>query len=113
MLNKRNKKRNFRVFFKTASVLCLLLVIAAGFIIADYNTRCVGMGNGSMRMEISLKRDSVYLNILGRERTFEVPDEISKWTGRIWNVMSPSVRAACWLFDGGCDAAARIMKRDG
>ena len=108
---KKDRKRNFRIFFRTAFICCFLFILGAGFIIADYNTRRVGFGNGSMRLEVAANQDGVYINMFGRESTFIVPKEAGKWIGRVWNVLPPSVRAAFWLFEGECDAAAEIIRR--
>ncbi len=112
MHNRKPKQRNtnFRVFWRAALTCFFLLILITGFIIADYNTRQVGFGSGSMRIEIFTKEDSVYVNMLGREQAYEMSEQLSKWTGRLWNVLPPVIRAMFWMFEGECVAATEVLK---
>lgn len=108
---KRSKRSGLRLFFMTAWVSFCILILAAGFLIADYNTRRIGFSDGSMRVEAYAQKDELVLNMFGREHSARIPDSFEKWAGRVFNILPPSVRAAFWIFEGESEAATEITER--
>ncbi|MDD2417802.1 MAG: hypothetical protein PHR24_03525 [Oscillospiraceae bacterium] len=106
----RNNKR-VRLIFLTWIMSFFLLVMLAGFIIADYNSRRVGFGDESLRFDISAQQGQFTINMFGRESTFEISDEVSKWTGRVWHILPPGIRAAFWTFEYETQATQQLARQ--
>jgi hypothetical protein len=108
----KNKPRHprLRVFFVTAFFTFMIFMMGMGFLIADYNSRKMAFGDGSLRIDIYAEKNSVTVNILGREQRLEIPEQAGRWAGRVWNLLPPAVRAAVWIFQGECDAVSEILE---
>lgn len=106
----KSKRPHMRVFFLTAFITFLLFIMGAGFLIADYNSRKMAFGNGSLRIDVYTEKDLIYVNMLGREQKYVIHEQVSKWTGRIWNLLPPGVRAVFWVFESECDAVPEVLE---
>ncbi|MDD2361476.1 MAG: hypothetical protein PHH84_00740 [Oscillospiraceae bacterium] len=108
---KGQRCKRVRLIFLTWIMSVYLLIMLAGFIIADYNSRRVGFGDGSLRLDISAQDGELIINAFGREKYFEIPDEVEKWTGRAWHILPPGVKAIFWMYEYECEASAQITKQ--
>lgn len=102
-----------RIFCSTAMLTFCLLILVFGFIVADYNTRRVGFGDSSIRIDVTEQDGRIMMNLLGREKVFQVSDTIQKWAGRVWNLLPPSARTAVWVFESERDGAAQLLSLTG
>ena len=97
MKKKQEKYRRLRAFCAAFTLTFCLLLMGVGFLIADYNTRQVGFGSGSLRLDISTREGQVLLNLFGREQAVTISDEVQKWAGRLWLLQSERAAAPALL----------------
>lgn len=102
-----------RAFCSTAILTFCMLLLVFGFVVADYNTRRVGFGDSSIRIDVTEQDGRIMMNLLGREKVFQVSDTIQKWAGRIWNLFPPSTRTIVWIFESERDGAAELLSLAG
>lgn len=91
-----------------AFTFCFCLV-GAGFILVDYNTRSMGMGDASLRLDIVTDDNRIFINLFGRERAIEISDTISLWSGRIYALIPPTWRCVQWIYEGFCSLTSAIF----
>ena len=100
--HKQKKKRRWqgiRAFFAAFSLTLCLLGMGIGFLVADYNTRRVTFGEGSLRISIQ-KLDDGRLSVgtWGQEpAVYEISDDMRAWSGRIWSMLPARWRVSTWL----------------
>ncbi len=109
MKKKQEKYRRLRAFCAAFTLTFCLLLMGVGFLIADYNTRQVGFGSGSLRLDISTREGQVLLNLFGREQAVTISDEVQKWAGRLWALTPPAWRAEVWLLQSEREAAPALL----
>ena len=109
MPKKKEKYRRLRAFCAAFTLTFCLLLLGLGFLVADYNTRQMGFGNGSLRLDISTQEGRLMLNLFGRERAVAVSDEVQDWAGRLWAPTPPAWRAEVWLFQSEREAAPLLL----
>ncbi len=97
MSNKKTRHSRLRILFVSAFTTFCILFMCAGFMIADYNSRKMGFGYGSLRIDVYAAEEQVKANILGRKQTLDITESTEKWAGRIWNLLPPGVRAVFWF----------------
>lgn len=109
MQKKKEKFRRLRVFCAAFTLTFCVLMLGVGFLVADYNTRQVGFGNGSLRLDVSTQEGRIMLNLFGREKAVTLSDEIQEWAGRVWALTPPAWRAEVWLFQSERAAAPALL----
>ena len=100
-------------FWRTGSAVaaftfCFCL-LGAGFILVDYNTRRMGMGDASLRLDIVSEDSRIMINLLGRERAIEISDTVSRWAGRAYALLPPAWRCIQWLYEVFCSLTTAVF----
>lgn len=109
MIMRKNLFSRWRVFCSTAVLTFCVLLLGLGFIVVDYNTRRVGFGDSSLRIDVSTDEGKIMLNLLGREKAVQVSGEVQKWAGRIWNLLPPGIRTTFWIFEAERETAPYVL----
>ena len=79
MQRKTEKYRRLRAFCAAFTLTFSLLLLGAGFLVADYNTRQMGFGNGSLRLDVTTQEGKILLSLFGRERVVPLSKEVQEW----------------------------------
>lgn len=102
-----------RVFCSTLVLTLCVLFLGLGFIVVDYNTRRVGLGSSSMRIDVTTQEGRIMINLLGREKAVQVSENAQKWAGRAWNLLPPSIRTTFWIFEAEREATPYALEWTG
>lgn len=113
MTRKNGSARRLRAFCSAFMLTFCLLLLGAGFLIADYNTRQTETGAGSLRIDVSTQEGRVMLNLFGREKAVTVSDTVRDWAGRAWALAPAGWRAEAWLFEAEREAAPVLLEAVG
>lgn len=98
-VKKKRRWRGVRAFFTAFSLTLCLLGMGIGFLVADYNTRRVTFGEGSLHINIQ-RLDDGRLSVAawGKEpEVYEISDDVRAWSGRIWAMIPARWRVSTWL----------------
>ena len=99
-----------RAFFSSAMLTACAVMLIAGFLTADYNTRRVGLGSSaSMRLDITQHEGQIDIDILGRKQTITLPEQVTIWAGRLYNLLPPEWRVLRWLYESERDAVTQLV----
>ena len=109
-MKRKSKYPRLRVFLNNCMATFSIFFLCAGFLIADYNSRNTGFGTASMRIDAFAQNGILTVNFLGKEKEIQIPDQVSKWAGRIWNLLPPHFRAVFWILEGEYDAVPRVLE---
>jgi hypothetical protein len=104
-MKRKPKYPRLRAFCLSMFATFCVLFLCAGFLIADYNSRNTGFGDASMRIDAYAENGSLHVDFLGSKKAVEIPKEIRKWSGRVWNLLPPGLRAVFWILEGVQSAA--------
>ncbi len=107
---KSGKYRRLRAFCAAFTLTLCLMALGAGFLIADYNTRRIGFGSGSLRLDVSTQEDRILLSLFGREKAVVLSEEVQEWAGRAWALAPAGWKAEVWLFQGEREAAPALLE---
>lgn len=99
-----------RIFCSTALLTLCIVLLGIGFIVVDYNTRRVGFGESSLRIDVSTQDGRIMMDLLGREKSVQISENVQKWAGRIWNLVPPNIRATSWIFETEREASPYVLE---
>lgn len=107
---KKEKYRRLRAFCAAFTLTLSLLMMGAGFLIADYNTRQIGFGSGSLRLDVSTQEGRILLSLFGREKAVALSREVQEWVGKVWTLAPAGWKAEVWLLQGEREAAPALLE---
>lgn len=102
-----------RIFCSTLVLTLCVLLLGLGFIVVDYNTRRVGFGSSSIRIDVTAGEDGIMINLLGREKAIQLSENTQKWAGRAWNLLPPGIRTTLWIFEAEREASPYALEWTG
>mgnify|MGYP006910869981 CR=1 FL=1 len=107
---KKEKYRRLRAFCAAFTLTLSLLMLGAGFLVADYNTRRIGFGSGSLRLDVSTQEGRILLSLFGREKAVTLSREVQEWVGKVWTLAPAGWKAEVWLLQGEREAAPALLE---
>ena len=108
----KNKGKNsrLRAFFTTGLATGFLLLLAAGILLVDYNTRLVGFGESSLRLDITEENGQVQLDLFGRKTEFTLSETVQDWADSAWTLLPPGLKTLFWLYEGEYEGTAGALE---
>ena len=113
MHTKLPTRRAWRAFWSAFMLTLCLLLLGSGFLVADYNTRRMGQGQASLRLDIAVQEQALELDLFGREQTIAWSDTVRDWAGRVWTLLPASLKWEMWLWEGEREAAPALLEAVG
>ena len=108
---KNNRFRRLKAFGTAFTLTLCLLTLGMGFLIADYNTRKVAFGEDNLRTEFRrLDNGKVSVTAFGEETVLELPEEMQKWSGRLWTMLPARWRATAWITEAERAVAPELLE---
>lgn len=96
MKHKRNRRR-WRVFGGTFMTTFCLLLLGAGFLVVDYNTRLVTTGGEDTPLPYRMKDGLIRVENPENRELLTLPPSYAAWVERAWSVLPARWRAAAWV----------------
>ena len=93
-MSKKASRRRWRAFGSAFMLTLCLLILGAGCLVAEYNTRRTAFGDARIQMDYRIQDGKVTIRTPSAETDYALPGWAEDWAGRAWTLLPARVRAA-------------------
>ena len=83
-MSKKASRRRWRAFGSAFMLTLCLLILGAGCLVAEYNTRRTAFGDARIQMDYRIQDGKVTIRTPSTETDYALPGWAEDWAGRAW-----------------------------
>lgn len=88
-MSKKAYRRRWRAFGSAFMLTLCLLILGAGCLVAEYNTRRTAFGDARIQMDYRIQDGKVTIRTPSAETDYALPGWAEDWAGRAWTLLPP------------------------
>ena len=109
-MSKKASRRRWRAFGSAFMLTLCLLILGAGCLVAEYNTRRTAFGDARIQMDDRIQDGKVTIRTPSAETDYALPGWAEDWAGRAWTLLPARVRAAAWFTESEQAASPLLIQ---